>query len=273
MKKSRNHIPEKIKTHVLTRSKRRCCLCYFLSDNKVPMRGQLSHINHNPNDNRIDNLVFLCLSHHDEYDSKTSQSKGFTEHEIKYYKNKLYKTLETNLLEYPTISNEISQIPKSNNASHRLKELQFLDNPWKLLELKKDAPELFAYKSPNHWDGICRIQRFDLDNDKVLFICEDIEDNPGISTTNNIEFVALQLCESFDVEPNDFILIEHYYVSFHNKDEWNMVEFEEKNLHKGFINPSWKTMGQNDWNLLGYRPRRKRSQSIINNSLLIPIKK
>ena len=273
MKKLRNHIPKKLESQILINCKRRCCLCFFLADKKIPVRGQISHINRNPSDNKIDNLVFLCLDHHDEYDSATSQSKGFTEYEIKHYREKLYKIMETNLPEYLPVSLEQKHIIEPKKTHQRIKEFQFLDTPWKILELKKDAPELFAYKSPNRWDGICRIQRFDLENGKILFIFEDIEDNPGINTTNNIEFIAIQICESFDVEPNDLILIEHYYVSYHNGDEWNLVEFEEKSLQKGFTNPSWKTMGLNDWNILGYHPRRKRSHSITNSSLLIPNKK
>jgi len=52
--------------------------------------GQLAHINRKPNDNRQENLAFLCLPHHDEYDTKRSQSKGLTPGELRKYVTKLY---------------------------------------------------------------------------------------------------------------------------------------------------------------------------------------
>ena len=42
------------------------------------------------NNNQADNLAFLCLEHHDSYDSSTSQSKGFISREVKYYWRLLY---------------------------------------------------------------------------------------------------------------------------------------------------------------------------------------
>jgi len=38
--------------------------------------------------------VFLCLPHHDEYDSRTSQSKGITISELKQFRNELYEYVE-----------------------------------------------------------------------------------------------------------------------------------------------------------------------------------
>ncbi len=39
------------------------------------------------------NLVFLCLEHHDEFDGRTSQSKGLSAHEVKHYRAKLSERL------------------------------------------------------------------------------------------------------------------------------------------------------------------------------------
>ncbi|MBF6612279.1 MAG: hypothetical protein IVW55_04045 [Chloroflexi bacterium] len=45
----------------------------------------------NPTNNDPDNLAVLCLPHHDEYDSKRSQSKGLTEGELKKHRGNLYE--------------------------------------------------------------------------------------------------------------------------------------------------------------------------------------
>ena len=47
---------------------------------------------------KIENLAFLCFEHHDEYDSKTSQSKNITPGELKHYKNRLEEYLQTNFI-------------------------------------------------------------------------------------------------------------------------------------------------------------------------------
>jgi len=86
----RKPLPKKIEAAVLLNSGRRCCLCYGLSADFRQKKGQLAHLDHNRANHSESNLVFLCLFHHDEYDSPTSQSKGFTEAELKFYRNMLY---------------------------------------------------------------------------------------------------------------------------------------------------------------------------------------
>ena len=43
----------------------------------------------------FENLVFLCLSHHDEYDSRRSQSKGLLLEEVREYRNKIVSTTQS----------------------------------------------------------------------------------------------------------------------------------------------------------------------------------
>ena len=87
----RKYIFEATETQVLTLSKRRCALCYGLSGDLNEKRGQIAHLDKNPGNNDLDNLVFLCLDHHDKYDGRTSQSKNYKEGEIKNYRDLLYK--------------------------------------------------------------------------------------------------------------------------------------------------------------------------------------
>ena len=51
--------------------------------------GQIAHLDGDRVNNRIDNLAFLCLVHHDDYDSRTSQRKGLTLQEVKRYREEL----------------------------------------------------------------------------------------------------------------------------------------------------------------------------------------
>lgn len=81
-------------TEVLRKSGRRCCVCFGLYRHLGVKRGQIAHLDHNPANSTIDNLAFLCIEHHDQYDSRTSQSKGLTLHEVKSYRTELYQAME-----------------------------------------------------------------------------------------------------------------------------------------------------------------------------------
>src|SRR5688572_23614649 len=85
----RKAIPSDLETSLLTNCARRCALCFGLNGDLSRKNGQIAHIDQNPANNADRNLVYLCLPHHDEYDGKTSQSKGITEHEVAEYKRRL----------------------------------------------------------------------------------------------------------------------------------------------------------------------------------------
>jgi hypothetical protein len=86
---ARQPIPRPIAGDVLLRSARRCALCYGLDGDLRRKKGQIAHIDQDSTHSTEDNLVFLCLEHHDEYDSKTRLVKGLTEVEIREYKQRL----------------------------------------------------------------------------------------------------------------------------------------------------------------------------------------
>ena len=102
---SRSKLPIDVQTPVLTKSGRRCAWCFGLRGDDAEKQGQIAHIDQNRGNNVEDNLVFLCLDHHDKYDSKTSQSKGLTEGELRVYRVRLYAAVAASLshTELPTI--------------------------------------------------------------------------------------------------------------------------------------------------------------------------
>ncbi len=81
---------DETETEVLVASRRRCALCFGLFGDLDQKRGQLAHVDRNPSNSVRDNLCYLCLAHHDEYDSRTSQSKRFTPSELLRYRDSLY---------------------------------------------------------------------------------------------------------------------------------------------------------------------------------------
>jgi hypothetical protein len=94
----RASIPRETETAVLLLSRRRCAFCFGVDNDVTRKKGQLAHINRKRNDNRQENLAFLCLPHHDEYDTKHSQSKSLTPGELRKYVTKLYTYFDSQVM-------------------------------------------------------------------------------------------------------------------------------------------------------------------------------
>ena len=55
--------------------------------------GQIAHLDGNRANGSEDDLVYLCLSHHSQYDSRTSQRKNYTLAEVKEYRDRIYEAV------------------------------------------------------------------------------------------------------------------------------------------------------------------------------------
>jgi hypothetical protein len=93
----RRPIPIEVETRVLTTSARRCALCYGLDGKLAQVQGQIAHIDRDASNPDEKNLAFLCLPHHDAYDTRTSQSKGHTPLELTAYKQSLLAAIEAGM--------------------------------------------------------------------------------------------------------------------------------------------------------------------------------
>jgi hypothetical protein len=97
----RKHIKIDDETKILVSSLRRCCICFGLNQDFSVKKGQISHLDKDHNNSTLDNLAFLCLEHHDEYDSITSQSKSLSINEVKAYRSRLYNKVVTEVHKEP----------------------------------------------------------------------------------------------------------------------------------------------------------------------------
>jgi hypothetical protein len=107
---NRKSINSDIQASILFSSRRRCPLCFSYEFDASIKNGQIAHIDQDSANNSEDNLVFLCLKHHDEYDSKTSQSKGITAKEIEKCKDelRLFLTAATESIDFKNVKNDTS---------------------------------------------------------------------------------------------------------------------------------------------------------------------
>lgn len=88
----RKHISDKSITNVLVKSRRRCCFCFGLNkDHEEKLQGQIAHLDHDSENNKEDNLAYLCLEHHSIYDSRSPQYKTLTLPEARKYRDDLYE--------------------------------------------------------------------------------------------------------------------------------------------------------------------------------------
>ncbi|HCY64115.1 MAG TPA: hypothetical protein DHV59_15095 [Oxalobacteraceae bacterium] len=262
---NRRKTPSAVETSVLYASRRRCCLCVFLDERDEVRRGQLAHINRDPSDATFENLVWLCLDHHDEYDSKTSQSKGVTQAEVKKYRDRLYDrhpeatqkaVVDSKEQDLPEL---VPLPPRSEFESVRRrfpKDLGFMAEPWRYpLWQVANQPELFAFKSGNGSDGICLIERIDLPDERIVVACMSVVGNPGISITNAVEDICFQVCERFEIPPDRLVWLEHY--EDFDDEEWDMVTFGTSPPQGPFSNPTWKTMTPQLWKSLLLEPKKQ----------------
>ncbi len=104
----RPSLPSAIEVEVLTKSARRCALCFGLENDFSEKKGQIAHLDKNHSNHSIHNLVFLCLDHHDSYDGRSSQSKGYQNPEISHYRNLLYDTVSKRIPREQRFEKEIS---------------------------------------------------------------------------------------------------------------------------------------------------------------------
>lgn len=262
----RKPLPKSIETGVLLASRRRCCLCVFLNHRDEVHKGQIAHLNRDSSDSRFDNLVWLCLEHHDEYDGKTSQSKGLTINEVREYRNRLYArndqgpnyNLPIDILAPEVI--ELSPLPHTSEYESLRKtipdELSFTLAPWRYpLWQVANQPDFFAYKAKNRADGICLIERIDLPDGRIVVVCIEMTGNPGRSITNCVEDLCFQVCERFEIPTDQLVWLQHY--DYDQDQEWNMVTFTQMPPQGPFANPSWTKMTTELWHELRLRPKKR----------------
>jgi hypothetical protein len=260
---NRRHTRKSVETAVLMASRRRCCLCVFLNERDETCRGQIAHLNRNRSDSRFQNLVFLCLHHHDEYDSQTSQSKAFSIDEVREYRNQLYaknpqfKSIVQNEAEgwNPDVSTtkEMSECEIIRNRCPN--EYSFTLNPWRFpLWQVANEPEFFAYKASNAADGVCLIERIDIPDGRTVIVCIQTAGNPGNSITNCVEELCFQVCERFEFSPQRLVWLEHY--DNDADEEWRMVTFGKSPPDGPFADPNWTVMTPPMWRDLRLRPKR-----------------
>lgn len=256
---------------VLVASRRRCCLCFFLDSRDEVRRGQIAHLNRNPQDSRFDNLVFLCLAHHDEYDTRTSQSKALLVEEVREYRNRLYainpnfKPIAQKLPQGWSGEGSADDDDSSDYKEVRRKfptEYDFTTKPWRYpLWQVANEPEFFAFKAGNRMDGVCLIERINIPDGRIVIACIQMSGNPGNSITNCVEELCFQVAERFNLPASRLVWLEHY--DDYLDQEWRQVTFEQTPPRGPFLNPKWQIMTPEIWKEMRLRPKKRLKRTLL----------
>ena len=112
MPRTRKRTPAETEKQILLKSRRRCCLCFWLDGTNVVQKGQIAHLDQNNQNAQEENLVFLCFNHHDEYDGTTRIAKGLQESEVRTWRDELYKQMEHEF------GSEVEQVIQTLRQTH-----------------------------------------------------------------------------------------------------------------------------------------------------------
>jgi hypothetical protein len=68
-------------------------MCYALQRDSTAKNGQIAHLDRDRSNSDPDNLAWLCLAHHDDYDTRRRQTRNFTAGEVKRYRSELFAAI------------------------------------------------------------------------------------------------------------------------------------------------------------------------------------
>lgn len=114
---ARKPIPEAVQNSILLKCRRRCCLCFWLEGKGEVLKGQIAHLDQNNENNAEDNLCFLCLDHHDEYDGTTRLAKGLKENEVRTWRDQLYEKWSIGFAQSRSIDSKRQSPSQSGSAN------------------------------------------------------------------------------------------------------------------------------------------------------------
>jgi hypothetical protein len=204
-------LPAAIEIEVLTKSARRCSLCHGLNKDFSEKQGQIAHLDKNSSNHTLANLVFLCLNHHDQYDGKSSQSKGYRSVEVKHYRQDLYKVVSEKLRREDLFQEEVDKSEQIYEAVSNL-EYRFysLENSLDVLEqqiqVRYKAVYEFIRRNNNWYDSQpCSLEEDDVFHQMYELQYEHLCDALGIPKgVYGLDFVGI-LHEDWLEELNSLI--------------------------------------------------------------------
>jgi hypothetical protein len=134
----------------------------------------------------------------------------------------------------------------------------------------------FRFRGFHGCQCVCDLEIIPIADGRTVVIATEREDNSGTSVTNVAEHLASFVCDSFGIDPEKLVWIEHYgypsALSPQRPREYDLVTFQRRapeqirwapsvlRMHPDgwpgyFDEPAWRPMQEDDWRGLGIEPR------------------
>ena len=94
MGRKRKRTAKRTETSILISCRKRCCLCWSWDHDDSQKDGQIDHIDRDPSNASKDNLVYLCLKHHNQYVARQSQARDMTPDKVRRARDELLQHLD-----------------------------------------------------------------------------------------------------------------------------------------------------------------------------------
>jgi hypothetical protein len=116
----RIRVRPRVESEILIAVRRRCALCFGLDGDLRRKNGQIAHIDRNALNDAEENLAWLCLPHHSEYDSRSRQQKGILPDELRIYRASLIAHMASDTVQLSaTPSPRVKRAPR-RAPQHRI---------------------------------------------------------------------------------------------------------------------------------------------------------
>lgn len=116
---------------------------------------------------------------------------------------------------------------------------------------------IFPFIAENGRRSRCGIDVHPLDDGRVVVICTELPDNPGMSITNAVEQIATAVVRGQRIIPERLVWIEHWPAASRGggPSTWDLVTFKlsQRSIWE-FRYPSWRPMTPLDWAELDLKP-------------------
>lgn len=146
-KKTKKKIPLKIEADVMFKSHLQCCVCREKGDH-------IHHLDGNPSNNSIDNLVLLCFNHHNEATIKGSLSKKLSRQTILKYREHHYQLIEN------ARQNQLGTFESPVETSTEEKLLIASKNAAIIIEIEKIKEQYFSEEWAKRDDILGQLTKF-----------------------------------------------------------------------------------------------------------------
>ena len=136
--------------------------------------------------------------------------------------------------------------------------------------------ERFEFRGFHGCKCVCDLELFPISDGRTVVIATERDDNPGTSITNVAEHLASYVCDSFGIDPEHLVWIEHYgypdRVNPKRAREYDLVTFSRRKPERiqwseavlrskpsgwpgHFDEPQWRPMKEEDWRDFGLEAR------------------